>query len=166
MAIIYTRPAVPQYPWTSLAAITSEQAAPTTNKSEATIDGYGDGVVAIIRPDDDGVAMDARFKVVGSDGDSNVVNIYAVRDSIDGKGDDYTLMVTLALTVGTQTDDTNLYVDTIVSSNEKWIDDFVVISDAANGIGHVSWNTQGYKKFAVIATTLGSTSLIVDYARI
>lgn len=154
-----------QYPWSSLTAITSAQSAPTTDKSEATVDGYGDGTVALIQPDDGTVALDIRFKAAGSDGDSNVVDIYAVRDRVDGKDDDYTRIVTLTLTNGTQTDGTNLYIDTIVSSNEKWVDDIVVVSDAANGIAHVALNTHGYKKFAVIATTLNSTSLTVDWAR-
>ena len=99
---------------------------------------------------------------MATDGDSNVVNMYAQR----GSNDDYILLGTLTLTTGTQTDGTNNYVDTIVETAALlWPSDVEVMSGADDSIGRIAMNTHGYKKLLFIATTLNSTSVLVDVAR-
>ncbi|KKL85645.1 hypothetical protein LCGC14_1040160 [marine sediment metagenome] len=159
-------PAVRQYHWRPAGILTTVQAALTTDKSAATVDALtATGIVKLL-PDDGTVALELRVRGLASDGDSNVLNVYAMRDP-KGTGDHYTLIGTLTLTTGTQIFSTgNLFADTVTIASELWIDDIVLMSDAANGIARVALNTQGYTHFLFIATTLGSTSVIVDYVRV
>ncbi|KKK84096.1 hypothetical protein LCGC14_2786800 [marine sediment metagenome] len=158
-------PIVRQNAWKVAGTITTSQAALTTNKSAATVDALTATGVVKLRPNDGSVSLELRFKGLATDADSNVLNVYAMRDP-KGTGDHYTLIGTLTLTTGTQTDGTNLFADTAVITSELWIDDIVVMSDAANGIARVALNTQGYTHFLFICTTLASTSVIVDSTRI
>ncbi len=156
---------VRQYHWRPAGTLTTSQAALTTNKSAATVDALTATGVVKVRPDDGTVALEVRVRGLASDGDSNVLNVYAMRDP-KGTGDHYTLIGTLTWTTGTQTDGTNLFADTVSIASKLWIDDIVLMSDTANGIARVALNTQGYTHFLFIATTLGSTSVIVDYVRV
>ena len=156
---------VRQYHWRPAGTLTTAQAALTTDKSAATVDALTSTGIVKLRPDDGTVALELRFRGLATDADSNVLNIYAMRDP-KGVGDHYTLIGTLTLTTGTQTDGTNLFADTVAIASELWIDDIVLMSDVANGIARVALNTQGYTHFLFIATTLGSTSVIVDYCRV
>jgi len=153
-----------QYDWKTAGTLTTEQAALTTDKSKATVSALTSTGTVIINPTKYTVAFDLRFRGV-TDGDSNVINLYAMR--AETTADHYTLITTATLTTGTQTDGTNLFIDTIDNSAfEKWADDIVVVSDAADGIAHMELNTHGYSHFLIIATTLASSSLIIDWARI
>jgi hypothetical protein len=143
--------------------LTSAQAALTTDKSAATVDALAAAKTAIIDVEDGTVALEVRLRVTGSDGDSNVLNLYAMA----GDSDHYTLMGTITTTAGTQVFSSgNLFVDTMTFASELWIDDIIVLSDAADGIARISWNTQGYTKFLLIATTLNSATVHVDYRRV
>ena len=157
-----SKPVVMQYAWRTAGTISAAQSALTTDKTAATVHALASTKLTRITPDDGTIALDLRFKSEGTANDSNVVNLYAMR----GNSDSYTLICTFTLTVGTQTDGTYLFVDTIVSTNEMWADDIVVVSEASNGIAHVELNTHGYKNFALIATTLNSTSVLTDWARV
>jgi hypothetical protein len=118
--------------------------------------------VAVLRSDDGAIAQNVRFRGDANDADSNVVEVYAMR----GEGDHFTRICTLTLTTGTQVYSSGVrFVDTIVTSNEKWIDDIVAVSPEANDIAHIAFNTHGYRYFAFIASTLNSTSVIVEAAR-
>jgi hypothetical protein len=142
--------------------ITVAGSALTTDKSDQTVDALASGAKCVMTIPDFWIAMELRFKGVATDADSNVINIYAQR----GSKDDYRLIATLTLTTGTQTDGTNLYVDTIVETVAfRWPSTVDVNSPAGNDMGTVSLNTHGYNKLAFIATTLNSTSIIVDIAR-
>ena len=160
-----SKPIVIQYAWRAAGTLTTSQAALTTSKSSATVDALTSTGVVKLQPYVSTVALELRFKGVQTDGDSNVIDVHAMRDP-KGTGDHYTLIGTLTLTTGTQTDGTNNFVDTITITSELWIDDIVVMSDAANGIARVALNTQGYSHFLFIATTLNSTSIIVDAVRV
>lgn len=145
--------------------ITSAQSAPTTDKSAVTLHALASTKTAFVLPANGTVALEVRFRGVMTDGHSNVLNLYAMRGGpgVTKKSDHYTLIATLTLTTGTQIYSTgNLFVDTIVVTNEKWTDAIKVVNDAANGIAHLSWNTHGYSNFLMIATTLNSTSVIVE----
>ena len=156
---------VRQYHWRPAGTLTTTQVALTTDKSAATVDALTATGIVKLRPDDGTVALELRFRGLATDADSNVLNVYAMRDP-KGTGDHYTLIGTLTLTTGTQTDGTNLFADTVAIASELWIDDIVLMSDAANGIARVALNTQGYSTFLFLCTTLGSTSVIVDYVRV
>lgn len=161
--ILFARITVGQYDWKNAGSLTTSQAALSTDKSSAAVNALTSTGTLFISPTDNTVAFDLRFRG-GVDGDSNVVNLYAMR--AETEADHYTRIITLTLTTGTQSDGTNLFIDTLVSTNEKWGDDIVVVSDGANGIAHLELNTHGYSKFLVVATTLNSDELFVDWARV
>jgi hypothetical protein len=154
------RSGVAQYPWRNAGTLSTAQAALTTDKSAATVNALTSTGTVFVSPTDNTVALDLRFRG-GADGDSNVISIYAMAGT-----DHYTKIIDLTLTTGTQTDGTNLFVDTLAGANELWADDIVVLSDAANGIAHVELNTHGYSSFLFIATTLNSSSVLVDWRRV
>jgi hypothetical protein len=160
----YSRAEVQPQPWNgNPPSITTAHAALTTSKSAATVNALATAYTALIQPDPGTVAIEMRFRVDGSDGDSNVLNLYAMA----GASDHYTLIGTLTLTAGTQVDaDSNLFCDTISIASELWIDDIVILSDAANGIARVALNLQGYTHILAIATTLNSTAVYVDWRQI
>lgn len=152
---------VPKSDWVNAGSITTAQTALTTDKSAATVDALAAAKTIIFIPINGQAAFEMRFKGDMTDADSNVINIYAMR----GDDDDYRLIATLTLTTGTQTDGTNLYVDTIVETVAfDWLSTVKVHSPAGNDIGTVAMNTHCYKKFLFIATTLSSTSILVDTA--
>jgi hypothetical protein len=159
----YTRAEVQPQPWNgNPPSITTTHAALTTDKSASTTHALATAYTALIQPDEGVVAMEMRFRVDGSDGDSNVLELYAMA----GADDHYTRIATLTLTAGTQTDGTYLFCDTVVITNEFWIDDIIAISDAGNNIAKVALNLQGYTHFALIASTLNSTAVYVDWRQI
>ena len=143
--------------------ITVSQTALTTDKSAATVDDLASTKTAFVLPANGTIAVDIRFRGLMSDGDSNVLNLYAMR----GTTDHYTRIATLTLTTGTQLYSSgNRFVDTIVITNEKWFDTIEAISDAADGIARIAFNTHGYSNFVLIATTLNSSSIIVERAQV
>lgn len=155
----YVHNLISQYDWQQKGNISVAGAALTTDKSAATVHALASTTFVRIQAEDGSVALDLRWRG-GSDGDVNIQNLYAMR----GDSDHYTLIGTLTLTTGTQTDGSKLFVDTITIANENWVDAIEVISDEANGIAHVSLNTHGYKNFVLLGTTVAST-LYVDAAR-
>lgn len=166
----YVRESIQQTGWENVnfengrqTSITSTQAALTTDKSATIIDALATAKTAIINAEDGTAALEIRLRATGSDGNINILNLYAMA----GDKDHYTLMGTITATVGTQIFSSGvLFVDTMTFASELWPDDIVVLSDANNGIARIAWNTQGYKKFLLIATTLVSAAIHIDYRRI
>jgi len=152
----------PRGNWGNIGSLTAAKIAMGADKSDATIDILASTRTIIYEIPNFWLAFELRFKGVATDGDSNVINVYAER----GEDDDFILLGTLTLTTGTQTDGTNLYVDTIVETVAlKWPSTVEVMSGADNSIARIAMNTHGYRKLLFIATTLNSTSLLVDIAR-
>ena len=146
--------------------ITTDQAALTTDKSMATVHALVTTKTAFILPANGTVALEIRFRGLMTDLDSNVLNLYAMRGGPGAtkRADHYTRIATLTLTTGSQiySSTGNRFVDTIAITNEKWTDAIEVVSDAADGIAHISLNTHGYSNFVFIATTLNSSSVIAE----
>jgi len=155
-------PAISQEVWGVVGTITASQAMPTTDKSYATVKAYGTTKLALLRSSDGSVAQNVRFRGTATDANSNVIELIGMR----GEADHFTRIATLTLTTGTQIYSSGvLFVDTIVVTNEKWIDAIAVVSPAGNDIAHIAFNTHGWRYFGFIASTLNSTSVIVEAAR-
>ena len=163
--MLYSNASVQQTRWESTSAISVAQSALGTDKSTETVEALASTKVVFIDIEDLTAALRFRFKGVASNNDTNALNIYGVWDP-DEAGDDYQLITTVALIMGQQTDGTNLYADTVALSPEKWVDDIIALTGVADDIGGLWFNTQGLSKLAIIAPTLNSTSIIVDYARV
>jgi len=161
----YVRQAVKAYTWKYEGEMSVEGSALTTDKSAATAHALTSTTFVRIQPNENTVSLELRFRVNGTANLDDVVNLYAMA----GNSDHYTLMGTLTLTAGTQTDGTYLFCDGIEIANELWIDDIVTLHDegsAGNGIGRVCFNTQGYNNFLLVVTDLDNTAIRVDSRRI
>lgn len=102
--------------------------------------------------------------VNGTDGDTNVLELYAQRDI----NDDYTHVATLTYTVGTMIyhGGTRLYHDTLDVTEVDESFEVVASLSAANDMAKCWMDTNGYKNFLLVASTLGSTDTIVEYASV
>lgn len=150
---------IDQYSWEYKGNISVAGSALDTNKSAATVHALAATTFIRIQPDPGTIAINLRWRG-GSDGNVNIQNLYAMR----GDDDHYTRIAVITLTTGLQSDGTHLFVDTVASASDKWTDAIVDVSDGADGIGHLSLNTHGYKNFLLLGTTVVST-LHVDMAR-
>lgn len=154
---VYAEDHEQQYDWSNVGTLSAAASAPTTNKSRKVVE----ALESVVDTLEDGTkAVNYRF-LCDSDGDSNVLNMYAMR------GDDhYTLIATLTLTGGTQVDGSiGVFVDTIVVTNEQWPTEIAVQNDAANGIANIALYTHGYSKFLFLATTFADAEVKVEKAR-
>jgi hypothetical protein len=106
-------------------------------------------------------ALELRFSGT-TDADSLVFDLLACR----GTGDWYTRIATLTCTVGTmrRAGATNLFVDTIVISNEFWAKPIKVVSNAGNYIATVIFDRLGYKDFVLAPTTISAGTAIVEWS--
>ncbi len=107
--------------------------------------------------------LEMRFFGNGTAEDSNILALYAAR----GDNDDYGLVATITLTTGTmiRQGGTDLYADTITLTSE--LDEAfepTLASSADNQMAKLWINTNGYSKFMLIATTLGSTTIRSEVA--
>lgn len=150
--------------------ITVAGSALTTDKSAATVHALTSTTykrVSLQGPYQFTPSLEFRFRVNGTNNQTNVVYLYAMADP-HGKGDHYKTVGTLTIKNGTQLDANSYrFVDEITIANEKWIDDVVVVDVADDDdIATLAINTQGYSDFVFVCTTLSSTGIWIDFRRI
>ena len=104
--------------------------------------------------------LEVVSNVNGTDGDSNVIQVYASR----GKNDDYVHVATLTYTVGTMVyhGGTRLYHDSLTVVQVDGSFEATAYSTAGNDVVKCQLNTNGYRKFLFVASTLGSTDVRLD----
>jgi len=126
-----------------------------TGRSAATIEALGSGKVILFDPNWASYEIMLRFRADGVDDDQCVLQLYATR------GDDYFKIATFTNDQGTQTATLGgYYVDTITPSNEDVL--FVGIeSNITNSIGHYLLRNLGCSRFALVLTTLDSSTTTV-----
>jgi hypothetical protein len=106
-------------------------------------------------------ATELRFQTT-ADADTQVVQVWGAC----GK-DHFTLLVTLALTGGTQVGDSSkVFVDTIVATTEGLFQSGKVMDSAANRICRYGVDLNGYSKLLFIATTLAANTNLVIQGRV
>ena len=160
----YSVPAVDQHPWVPMKSLTTVQAALGTDKSETTVQALTATGITRYKVGELTSAISLRFRT-GADAGADVVEMYALRDSLDGVDGHYELVCGVTLTGGKQTNPDGVFCDTavVVASSESWPTAVKFDSTALDSVARVSFNTHGYKEFLFIATTLAST-LIVETA--
>ncbi len=94
----------------------------------------------------------------------DIVELYAASTS-DSNPDHYRHFAQVTLTVGTQENGSNKFHDTVVAVS-NWITNKGAVSPADNTFGSYALNNHGHSNILVIASTLGSTTLSVDYKKI
>jgi len=107
------------------------------------------------------LAMELRFYGDAAAETVDVVQLYA-----EAGNDNYRHFAQNTLIVGTQEYGTYKFHDTITPANEAWFTRPNEVSPANNTFGSYVFNTHAYSRVLVIASTLGSTMLGVDYRKL
>jgi len=154
-----------QYFWQSGGTITSQQdllgAAALTH---AAVEALADTKKVIITIPQGWLAGELRFYSDAADNTSDVIELYAAATS-DSKPDHYRHVAQITLTNGTQVYGSNTFIDTVVGVS-TWLTDKGSVSPANNTFGSYALNLHGHGSLLVIASTLNSTTLGLDYKKV
>jgi len=157
---------LPQFFWQSGGEITAQQAMLGADAlTHAAVRALASANKALIEIPVGWIALEFRFYSDGSENDEDVLELYAASTS-DSKQDHYRHFGQLTTSVGTQECGSNKFIDTISPANEHWITRNNEISPANNTFGSYVMNTHGYSHILVIASTLNSTILGVEYKKV
>ncbi len=160
----YSVPAVDQHPWVPMKSLTTVQAALGTDKSETTVQALTATGISRYLVGDLVSAISLRFRT-GADANGDILNLYALRDSLDGVDGHYELVCGITLTGGKQVNPDGVFCDTavVVGTTEVWPTSLAFSSQADDSVAKLTFNTHGYKEFLLIATTLAD-ALIPEVA--
>ena len=160
----YVRQEVAPSGWKDLGTLTTSQAAlATTQFAKAVAEALTSTGILKAEIPYGAPNVEMRFYGTASDADSNVINIYGLRDG-DGY---YQLLLTITLTTGTAQKGaaTELWADGIVETKDfspGIVGGAIHVND--NSIGRYFFKPGGYKDILIIATTLGSTNVGIEMA--
>ncbi len=153
-----------QYYWQSGGTITVQQALLGASAlTHAAVKALANKV--LIQIPQGWVAMELRFFSDSAADTSDVLQLYAAASS-DSKPDHYRHFAQLTNLVGTQEYGSNKFVDTITPANEQWITRNNEVSPANNTFGSYVLNAHGHGNILVIASTLNSTTIGVDFKKV
>ncbi len=110
------------------------------------------------------LAEELRFFSDSAAGTVDIVELYAASTS-NSNPDHYRWFAQLTLTVGTQEKGTDKFHDTVVPVS-NWLTNKGAVSPANDTFGSYVLNNHGHSHILVIASTLGSTTLSVDYKKV
>lgn len=145
--------------------ITSAQTALTvTGRDEDTVDALATTKTVIIEVPEGTPGYEIRLRADGNDNDTNILDFYA-KPKTEGSSLDpehYTRMFTLTGDRSTQIAATGIYfMDQFSLTNNEWTPG-VTVENTTNEIDRLRFNTDGYEKILIIATTLATTTIYVD----
>ncbi len=153
-----------QYDWLQIGTLTvANGVLAVTGRDNASVDDLADANKVIWRPDNGTAAALIRFRVgaVASDGDTNVIEVYAAKGA-----DYYTRIGTLTTAVGAQDWSSGHFIDEIAITNEKWSHG-IRVENVTDEIGRVYLNTGGFDRFLFVASTLATPcTLYIDIVRL
>ncbi len=155
-----------QYYWQSGGTITVQQvllgAAALTHAAVKTLAAANKVLIEIPQG---WLAAELRFFSDGSNNDVDVIQMYAASTS-DSKPDHYRHFGQLTITVGTQEYGSNKFHDTIAPANEQWLTRNNEVSPANDTFGSYVMNAHAHSRILIIASTLVSTTLGVDFRKV
>ncbi len=155
-----------QYYWQSGGTITVQQALLGASAlTHAAVKALADANKVLIEIPQGWLAMELRFYSNAANNTSDVIQLYAASTS-DSKPDHYRHFATLTDLVGTQEYGSNKFIDTITPTNEQWITRCNEVSPANNTFAGYVLNAHGHSNILVIASTLNSGILGVEYKKI
>lgn len=153
-----------QYFWQSGGTITVQQALLGASAlTHAAVKALANKV--LIKIPQGWVAMELRFYSDAAENVSDVLQLYAAASS-DSKPDHYRHFAQLTNLVGTQEYGSNKFIDTITPQSEQWITRNNEVSPANNTFASYVLNAHGHGNILVIASTLNSTTIGVDYKKV
>lgn len=150
-------------PWDNLGNITTAQSDPAvTARDAATVEALSNILTLTVPMGVYGVLL--RFRTVGEEDDSNVIQIYATRNS--NSKDHYMKAAQLTLLQGQQLYSTGIYfVDTVTPASEDGLLDGEE-SNLTNGVGQYYFRRLGNSKFVFLLSTkdASTTAVYIDFA--
>ncbi len=130
-----------------------------TNRTSALVEALADAKKVLIKPPNGAVSLELRFRSDGSADDNNVIQLFAAAGA-----DHYIHMAQLTTQQGAQIDTGSIYfADAITPANEIWLTSNSELSTTDDYIGRYVFNRHGYDRFWIIASTLATTTLYVDW---
>ncbi len=155
-----------QYYWQSGGIITVQQALLGASAlTHAAVKALANANKVLIKIPQGWLAMELRFFSDSAADTSDVIQLYAAASS-DSKPDHYRHFAQLTNLVGTQEYGANKFIDTITPANEQWITRCNEVSPANNVFGSYVLNTHGHGNILVIASTLNSTTIGVEFKKV
>jgi len=151
--------------WASGGAITSSQALLGASAlTHAAVEDLADAKKVIVTIPQGWLAAELRFYSDAADNTGDVIELYAAATS-DSKGDHYRHVAQITLINGTQEYGDYTFIDTVVGVS-TWLTEKGAVSPANNTFGSYAINLHGHGSLLVIASTLNSTTLGVDYKKV
>ncbi len=151
-----------QYYWQVGGTITVQQAMLGAGAlTHATVEALASANKVLIEIPQGWIAFEMRFFSSGSENDVDIIQMYA-----EAGRDHYRHFGQLTLTVGTQEYGSNKFHDTIVPANEQWLTRNNEISPANDTFGSYVMNTHAHSRVLIIASTLVSATLGVDFRKV
>lgn len=152
--------------WRAGGTITTQQALLGASAlTHAAVKALADAKKVLIEIPQGWVATELRFYSDGNANDTDVLQLYAASTS-DSRPDHYRHFAQLTTLVGTQEFGSNKFIDTITPANVAWMTRPNEISPANNTFAGYVLNTHASTHILVIASTLVSTTLGVEYRKI
>ena len=154
-----------QYYWTAGGEITYAQdllgAAALTHAAVKALDNTKKALIEIPQG---WLAGEFRFYSDGSENDSNVIELYAA-STTDSKPDHYRHVAQITTLVGTQEYGDNFFIDTITPVS-NWLTNKGAVSPANNTFGSYALNFHGHSSILMIASTLNSSTVGVEFKKV
>lgn len=170
--------AVRQYAWENVADLTVAEAALAGDEINSTyIDALGTTKAGVYSPVNGQVAFEIRARSDGSDGDANIIEVYAAAKDILADFYHYRRIGTITFTQGTgefwptaadPAPATIFFADELAAANNSWITTPVDCGvDGSNHCASYALNVHGTAKFAFIMSTkdANTTHCYIDVRR-
>ena len=155
-----------QYYWQAGGTIISAQALLGASAlTHAAVEALAAAKKVIIEIPQGWLAMELRFYSNAAANTKDVLELYAAITS-DSRPDHYRHFAQLTNLVGTQVYGSNKFIDTISPAAEQWMTRNNEVSPANNTFGSYVLNTHCHNKILVIASTLNSTTLGIEYKKV
>ena len=154
-----------QYYWRPGGTITVQQDLLGADAlTHAAVEALADANKVLIEIPQGWVACELRMYSDSAEETADVLEVYMAATS-DSKPDHYRHVGQLTTAVGTQEYGSNTFIDTI-TDNTKWLTRNEAISPANDTFGSYVMNLHGHGHILVIASTLGSTTLGIEYKKV
>ncbi len=154
-----------QYYWQTGGEITSAQALLGASAlTHAAVKTLADIKKVIIEIPQGWLAAEFRLFSDSAADTEDVVELYAA-STTDSEPDHYRHFATLTTKVGTQEKGSNKFIDTI-NAVSNWLTNKGAVSPADNTFASYAMNMHTHNKVLVIASTLNSTTLGVEYKKV
>ena len=155
-----------QYFWQAGGTITSAQALLGADAlTHAAVKALAVAKKVLIEIPQGWVAVELRFYSDAAANTEDVLELYAAITT-DSKPDHYRHFAQLTTLVGTQEYGSYKFIDTITAAGEQWLSELRAVSPANNTFGSYPLNIHCHNKILVIASTLNSTTLGVEYKKV